>query len=90
MRNRRMKRKGVGKATLEGLKVTLDEIGEMLGFVVERMVTKEDLKDFATKDDLFTLQTQLNGIETDIRSMKNSRLELRVSELEEKVFGEAR
>ena len=152
-----MKRKHAGEVTLNQIKVTLDELGEMLGFVVERMVTKDeakgfatkndlngfatkedlkrfatkddlknfatkddlknfatkddlknfatkddlknfatkdDLKNFATKDDLnqslFTLQTQMNGIEADIRDMKHSRLEVRVADLEEKVFGKAR
>jgi septation ring formation regulator EzrA len=31
---------------------TLKEVGETLAFIVERMATKEDLKQFATKDDV--------------------------------------
>jgi hypothetical protein len=31
---------------------TLTEIGETLAFIVERMATKDDLKNFATKDDV--------------------------------------
>jgi hypothetical protein len=98
-----MKRKHAGEVTLNQIKVTLDEIGGMLGFVVERMVTKDEAKGFATKDDLkgfatkddlnqglSTLQTQMNGIEADIRDMKHARLEVRVADLEEKVFGKAR
>ena len=71
---------------------TLREIGEMLGFVVEHMATKEDMAELRAelKSDLFTLQTQTNGIESDIRDMKNSRIEVRVADLEEKVFGKAR
>ena len=80
--------------TLGEFRVTLKEIGEMLGFVVERMVTKDDAKKFATKDDLneglFTLQTQMNGIESNIREIKHSRLDIRVADLEEKVFGKPR
>ena len=89
--------------TVNGLAITVKELSEMLGFVVERMVTKDDLKGFATKEDLkrfatkddlheglFTLQTQMNGIESDIREMKHARLEVRVADLEEKVFGKAR
>ncbi|HEV3245206.1 MAG TPA: hypothetical protein VG102_02530 [Candidatus Paceibacterota bacterium] len=44
----------------------------------------------ATKDDIFVLRTQINGIEADIRDMKHARLEVRVADLEEKVFGKAR
>jgi len=89
--------------------VTLDEISEMLGFVVEHMATKEEVaelrediievkgdvaeikKDVSiVKSDLLVLHTQVNGIESDIRDMKHARLEVRVGDLEEKVFGKAR
>jgi len=33
-------------------KTTLNELGETLAFIVERMATKDDLKKFATKDDV--------------------------------------
>ena len=33
-------------------KTTLKEIGETLAFIVERMVTKSDAEQFATKDDV--------------------------------------
>lgn len=36
----------------EGKKITLKEVGETLAFIVERMSTKDDLKIFATKDDV--------------------------------------
>ena len=35
-----------------GKKTTLKEVGETLAFIVERMTTKDDLKNFATKDDV--------------------------------------
>ena len=35
-----------------GKTTTLKEVGETLAFIVERMATKEDLKQFATKDDV--------------------------------------
>jgi hypothetical protein len=65
-------------------KTTLKEIGEMLAHIVKHMATKEET---ASKDQLVVLQTQVNGIETDIRSMKHGKLEVRVADLEEKVFG---
>lgn len=39
----------------EGKKTTLKEVGETLAFIVERMTTKDDLKTFATKDDVRTI-----------------------------------
>ncbi len=42
------------------------------------------------KEDLFGLHSQVNSIETDIRGMKHSKLEFRVADLEEKVFGKVR
>ena len=35
-----------------GKRTTLKEVGETLAFIVERMTTKDDLKNFATKDDV--------------------------------------
>src|SRR3981189_521674 len=35
-----------------GQKTTLKEVGETLAFIVERTGTEEDLKQFATKDDV--------------------------------------
>jgi hypothetical protein len=35
-----------------GKTTTLKEVGETLAFIVERMPTKDDLKNFATKDDV--------------------------------------
>lgn len=36
----------------DGKKTTLKEVGETLAFIVERMITKDDLKNFATKEDV--------------------------------------
>ncbi len=65
----------------KGKKVTLEEVGGMLSFVVEHMATKEDV---------LSLHMQVNSIETQIRGMHHARLEARVADLEEKVFGKGR
>lgn len=74
----------------------------MLAHVVKHMATKEDLKDgldslrtelkaeLASKADMLALQTQVNSIESQIRGMNHVRLEGRVADLEEKIFGKAR
>lgn len=83
-------------------KITLKEIGDMLTHVVKHMATKDDLTqgldslrkelkaELASKADMFALQTQVNSIESHIRGMNHVRLESRVADLEEKVFGRAR
>jgi hypothetical protein len=73
-------------------KITLKEIGEMLAHVVKHMATKEDLVDLRRelKADIFNVQKQVNSIESQIRGMNHVRLEGRVADLEEKVFGKAR
>ena len=38
-----------------GRKTTLKEIGETLAFIVERMSTKDDLKNFPTKHEVRTI-----------------------------------
>jgi hypothetical protein len=38
---------------------TLKEIGETLSFIVDGMVTKDDLKSFATKNDVRTIIAEL-------------------------------
>jgi hypothetical protein len=70
----------------------------LLTSIVEHMATKGDLiglknklrAELASKKDLFTLQTQVNSIEREIREMKHDYLGIRVSKLEEKVFGKSR
>ena len=71
-------------------KTTLKEIGEMLAHVVQHMLTKEDGEKFATKDQIVALHTQVNSIETQLRDMKHTKLQSRVADLEERVFGETR
>ena len=54
-------------------KTTLNELGEMISYVVENMATKDDLKGFATKDDIKNMATKddLKGFATkdDIKNM---------------------
>ena len=69
---------------------TLNEIGEMLAHVVKHMATKDDLQELATKEQLVALHTQVNSIETQLRGMQHVKLQSRVADLEEEVFGEAR
>ena len=71
-------------------KTTLNELGQMLSHVVKHRATKEDLKPLATREQLMDVQRQVNSIETRLRGMKYSKLEDRVTGLEEKVFGESR
>jgi len=47
-------------------------------------------RDMATKDQIITLHTQVNSIETQIRGMKHVKLEARVADIEEEVFGKTR
>jgi hemerythrin superfamily protein len=65
----------------------IHDLTESVGFVVKHMATKEDM---ATKDQIIALHTQVNSIETELRSMKHTKLHARVANLEEKVFGETR
>ena len=47
-------------------------------------------RDMATKDHVIALGTQVNSIETQLRGMKHAKLESRVADLEDKVFGATR
>ena len=73
---------------------TLNEIGEMLAHVIKHMATKDDIadirRDMATKDQIIALHTQVNSIETQLRRMKHVKLQSRVADLEEEVFGKTR
>ena len=82
-------------------KVTLNDIASMLAkhgkeihdltdsveHVVKHMLTKEDGEKFATKDQVLALQVQVNSIEG---QLKETRTEVRLGKLEEKVFGSPR
>jgi hypothetical protein len=66
-------------------KTTLKELGDMLGFVVKHMATKDDIADIrremATKDDIKRLDTKLGKFE-EREIDKRLQLEVRVSAIE--------
>ena len=64
------------------------EIQELSEFIRDHMATKDDIRDL--KGDILRLSEQVTSIEGDIRSMKRAKLEFRVADLEEKVFGKSR
>jgi hypothetical protein len=72
-------------------RTTLNELGDMLAHVVKHMATKEDIADIrremATKEQLAALHTQVNSIEAQLRETK---IEVRLGNLEEEVFGAPR
>ena len=76
-------------------KTTLDDIAKML---VQHGKEIHDLTDtvahvvkhMATKDQIVSLHTQVNSIELQVRGMKHVKLEGRVADLEDKVFGKVR
>ena len=72
-------------------KMTLKELGQMLVHVIKHMATKEDIaevrRDMATRDQVVVLHTQVNSIETQLRGMQYVKMQSRVIDLEEKVFG---
>jgi hypothetical protein len=47
-------------------------------------------RDMATKEQVIALHTQVNSIETQLRGMKHAKLQARVADLEEEVFGDSR
>lgn len=59
---------------------TLKEIGETLGFIVERMATKDDLKNFPTKNEVRTIireetkdiREELASIRRDLEGLSSS------------------
>ena len=73
-------------------KTILNEVGEMLAHVVKYMATKEDLVDVRAelKGNIVRVSEQVASIEMQIRGMRHVRLESRVGDLEEKVFGKTR
>ena len=50
----------------------------------------DDISRLATKEDIATLGTQVNSIERQLREMNHIKLQDRVANLEEEVFGESR
>jgi hypothetical protein len=73
-------------------KETLKEIGEMLAHVVKHMATKDDIASMRTelKGDVVRVSEQVTSIETQLRGMKHVKLQARVADLEEEVFGRPR
>ncbi len=69
-------------------KTTIDELGEMMTYVVSNMATKDDIRDIradmATKDDIQTLRTDIAGIREELRDIKQ-----RLKKLEELVSDHA-
>lgn len=70
----------------------LDQIITMLGDVVEVFGKRFDKidRDMATKEHIVALHTQLNGIETDIKTTKGYKLPSRMADVEEELFGKSR
>jgi hypothetical protein len=84
------------KVTLATIASMLTEQGEEIkdltetgGFVVKHMATKDDVADLRRelKGDIAAVQSQVNSIEQQLRE---TRIEVRLGSLEEKVFGAAR
>jgi hypothetical protein len=65
-----------------GTTTTLKEVGETLAFIVERMTTKDDLKTFATRDDVRAIvgeivDQKLKPISDELASIRRELKELR-------------
>lgn len=80
-------------------KITLVTIADQIAKMDSRMESgfaalAEDMtdvrKDMATKEQLLTLHTQVTSIETQLRDMRHVKLQSRVADLEEEVFGKTR
>jgi hypothetical protein len=70
-------------------KITLEDKIDALSSIVEKgfAAVAEDVSKLATRDQLVALQSQVNSIEQQLRE---TRIEVRLGSLEEKVFGAAR
>jgi septal ring factor EnvC (AmiA/AmiB activator) len=57
---------------------TLNEVGEMLGYVVEHMATKDDLAALRTelKSDMAALGDQIGSIERDLKQIRRDLYDL--------------
>ena len=69
-----------------GKETTLNEVGEMLSFIVERMATKDDIKDMATKDDIRDMATKSDIQKIDDRLMS---VESKLSGIDHRLDAEA-
>jgi hypothetical protein len=62
-------------------------VADDVAHIKQTMTTKADLEKLATKEQLSAVQMQVNSIENQLRQ---ARTEIRLGDLEEKVFGELR
>ena len=64
----------------------IKDLAETVGFVVKNMAAKDDVADLRCelKGDISAVQSQVNSIEQQLRE---TRIEVRLGSLEEKVFG---
>lgn len=86
------------EATLETVDTSLREMREILDFLKDEVATKEDLKAFATKEDLKTeidglesrLLSRMSGIESELRDIRASlaRLEKKTQEDDDAMVSE--
>jgi len=67
----------------KGLAAVADDIGALR----RDTATKVDLEKLATKEQLAALHSQVNSIE---RQLRGTKTEIRLADLEEKVFGKVR
>lgn len=56
-------------ATLSAITITLKDLGESMAFVVERMATKDDIKNMATKDDIAAVRQEM-ATKEDVRQLR--------------------
>lgn len=74
----------------------INDLTEVVGHIVSTMATKGDLSTMATKEDLERLATkeQLTAVQMQVNSiegqLRQTRIDVRLGDLEEKVFGQAR
>ena len=73
-------------------KITLASIAAQIekGFGAVASDIADIKRDMATKEQVIALHTQVNSIETQLRGMNHGKLETRVTNLEEEVFGKRR
>ena len=73
-------------------KITLVSIAAQIekGFGAIANDVADIRKDTATKEPIVALHTQVNSIETQLRGMKHVKLQSRVADLEDEVFGRSR
>ena len=55
-----------------------------------RLMLGYHIKAEQSQDQVIALHTQVNSIESQLRGMNHTKLQARVTDLEEKVFGESR